>query len=90
MLGQVHVEIGHSPGLFGIETEGPRPTGGSGVDKDLLRGVVHRVTDHQRASLRLAGEVHGIGVDLSGRLLQCAVHEVDVGRGVAEFHHHEL
>ena len=90
MLGQVDVEISHSSGLFRIETEGPRPARCSGVDQDLLGGMVHGVTDHERAPLGLAGPILGIGIDLPGRLLNGPAHEIDVRRGIADFSDDEL
>ncbi len=90
VLGQVDVEIGDSSGLFRIEAEGSRPSRCGGVDQDLLGGMMHRVTDHEGASLCLAGPILGIGIDLTGRLLNRPAHEIDVRRGIAEFGDHEL
>ena len=40
--------------------------------------MVHRVTDHERAPLGLAGPIFGIGIDLPGRLLNDPAHAIDV------------
>ena len=90
MLGQVDVEIGHPSGLFRIEAERSGPSRCSSVDQDLLGGVVHRMTDHERPSPCLTGLIRGIGIDFPGRLLNRPAHEVDVRRGITELSHHEL
>ncbi len=84
VLSQIHVEIGRSSGLLWIEAQRPRAARRGGVRKNLLRGVVHGVTNDKGPSFRRPGSVVGIGIDLPRRLLDRPAHQIDVGDGMSE------
>ena len=90
VLSQIHVEIGRSSGLLGIEAQGPRAARRGGVGKNLLRCVVHGVTNDKGPSFRCAGCVVGIGIDLPRRLLDRPAHEIDVRDGMSELDEDKL
>ena len=82
--GQVHIEIGGSLGLLRIEAQRPGSPCRRGVRQNLLRAVMHRVTDDEGALLRRALAVVGVGIDLLRCLLDHPAHEIDVGDDVSE------
>jgi hypothetical protein len=90
VLGQIHVEIGRSLGLLRIEAQGPRSPRRGRVHKNLLRCVVHRVTNDKSSSLRRARTVIGVCIDVMRRLLNRPAHEIDVGDGMSELDCDEL
>ena len=85
VLGQIHVEIGGSLGLLRIEDRGRSSPGRGGVHQNLLRCVVHGVTNHKGSSLRRARTVVRVVIDLFRRLLDHPAHEIDVGDGMSKF-----
>ena len=90
VLSQIYVEIGGPLGLLRIEAKGPGSPCGGRVREDLLRRVMHRVTNDEGSALRRVRTIVGIGVDLLRGLLDHPAHEIDMGDGVSELDDDEL
>ncbi|HXN59578.1 MAG TPA: hypothetical protein VN886_03910 [Acidimicrobiales bacterium] len=71
-------------------TERASSSGRSAVHQDLLRCVVHGMTNHKGASFRRARKIVRIIVDIDCRLFYCPAHEIHVGEGLSEFDDNEF
>ena len=90
VLGQVHIEISRPPCLPGVVTERTGSTSCGGVDQHLLRCVMDGVTNNHGPASGCTLLVLGIVINLFGRLIQEATHEVKMGNGMSQFNRNEV
>ena len=84
VLSQIHIQISHPSGLFCIEGEGASSPRRRGVHQDLLRCVMHRVTNDKGPSLRIACTVPRVVIDLPCCRIDRPAHEVNVSNRMSE------
>jgi hypothetical protein len=84
VLSKIHVQISYPSSLFCIEGEGSSSPGRRGVHQDLLRCVMHCVTNDKGPSLRVACTVPGVVINLSSCRIDRSAHEVDVSDRMAD------